>query len=109
MKNKEKYRITIQQGLAMSYSLFEYNNLYECIKKLKELIKDEKENERKYYVLNNFYKNEYEYIEPIKKFSIEELINNKWVLFKKSEEAYPENKNKTDYNININLNIKIMK
>lgn len=83
MKNKDKYRITIQQGLAMPYSLFEYNNLNEIIKKLEELIEDEKENDKKYYILNDIYKNEYECIEPIKKFSIEELINDEWVLFKK--------------------------
>lgn len=106
---KMNFRIVKQYGLAKPFVLNEFNNFDECLKSLYNYIDIQKDCfDYKYYVLNNFYKNEYSYLEPIVKFSIEELKNNEWVLFQnENNENIDYNNNSKIYNINININLAI--
>lgn len=56
-----EFRIVIQQGKGRPYSLYTYNNFNQCYNELLELIKNRKNCvNKKYYVANDFFDNEYE-------------------------------------------------
>ena len=59
MENKEEYTIYITTKTGMPYSLITFKTFQECLNSLDGMISLEKERHRPYFVLNEFFENEY--------------------------------------------------
>lgn len=84
-----EYTIVIQKGKGRPYSLHTFDNFNACYCKLLEMIKTPKVN-MEYYVLNDFYKNEYiPFIDNITKYTIKVRNVSEWEIY--SEEQTSDN------------------
>lgn len=79
----EKYRILRQINNATPYIIKEFDNFHKCYMYFLKVIKNEDENVRElrslgYYVLNDFYKNNYILTRECVKLKIEKRIGKSW-------------------------------
>jgi len=77
LANKE-YTIFITCNGGMAYSLCTFNSLTDVMNSLKGMIQLENERHRPYYVLNDFYENEYPAFLNGKTFCIKERTVSDW-------------------------------
>ena len=84
----KEYTILIQNGNAKPFTLHTFNDFELCYCKLLEMINTDKVR-KEYYVLNDFYKNEYvPFLNNITKYTIKVRDVSEW-------EIYSEKKNTT--------------
>lgn len=112
-KEHNIYRIMKQHNNAIPFEFKSFATLEECEEYLNNYFNALDNEHKKYYVINKYYKNKHECIEPIDKYSIEfRNDKNEWILYEPLEKKVAQeeqSKNNSDYNININLNIKFIK
>ena len=87
----KEYRIITQYGKGKPFSLETYTNYEICIIKLNEYIERQKQLDRKYFVLNNFFENEFQLDYDTTKYKIECREVEEWTELGKTKK---ENKGK---------------
>ena len=78
-----EYRLVIQNGNAKPYSLSTFDNFYDCYCQLLSMISMQSRwIHNEYYVLNDFYKNEYPpFLKDIRKYKIEVREVGTWRIY----------------------------
>lgn len=79
----KKYRIIKQISGGLPYSVKEFEDFHKCYMFFKKMIKIEDENVRElrsfgYYVVNDFYKNEFQLSKDVVKIKIEKKRGKYW-------------------------------
>lgn len=79
----KKYRIIKQISGGLPYSVKEFEDFHKCYMFFKKIIKIEDENVRElrsfgYYVVNDFYKNEFQLSKDVVKIKIEKKRGKHW-------------------------------
>lgn len=82
-----EFRIVTQHGNARPFSLWTFNSFEACYCKLYEFIQDKKTHvSPEYYVINDFYDNEYPpFLNDITKYKIECREVENWELYSKNK------------------------
>ena len=91
----KEFWLVIQHGNAKPYSLWTFSTFEGCYSKMLEFIFYKKKSVRpEYYVLNDFYKNEYQpFLADITKYKIEVRDVNDWkILHEKEKSSRNDNK-----------------
>lgn len=91
----KEFRIVVQNGKAQPYSLWTFQTYEACYLKLIELINDKKKSvKNEYYVINDFWKNEFDpFYADITKYKVEVREVKEWQTFGKKIK-YNHNDNK---------------
>ena len=84
----QEYTILIQKGKGHPYTLYTYNDFDVCYAKLLDMINTPKVN-MEYYVLNDFYKNEYiPFIDNITKYTIKVRNVSEWETYSEKKHSH---------------------
>lgn len=82
-----KYRIVRQISFGLPYVLGEFENFHKCYMFFLKTLKHEESSIRElrsigYYVVNDFYKNQYNLTKDCIKYSLQIRKNGKWVVLR---------------------------
>ena len=89
----KEYTIIIQHGKGKPFSLHTFNNFDLCYCKLLEMINTPKVN-MEYYVLNDFFKNEYTpFVDNITKYTIKVRNVSEWETYSQIKHSYNQERN----------------
>ncbi len=85
----QEYTILIQNGQAKPYTLHVFNDFDTCYCKLLEMIHTDKV-KKEYYVINDFYQNEYvPFLPNLTKYTIKVRNVSEWQTYSKSKHDAP--------------------
>ena len=92
----KEYTIIIQHGKGKPFSLHTFNNFDLCYCKLLEMINTPKVN-MEYYVLNDFFKNEYTpFVDNITKYTIKVRNVSEWETYSQTKHSYNQELNRNN-------------
>ncbi len=81
----KEFTIVIQHGKARPFTLHSFDNFESCYGKLLEMINIDKVN-KEYYVVNDFYKNEYvPFLHDITKYTVKVRNVSEWEVYSKEK------------------------
>lgn len=90
----KEYTICIRQGTAKPYSLHTYNSIYEAKIALMNMVRQEEEHQKPFFIDNDFWDNKYSLVSNLRYFCIKEREVTEWKVYCESNvEEENENSN----------------